>query len=383
MFGKHKITQLMKIAFLSTMYPFRGGIAQFNAEMYRYFEKEHEVKAFTFTRQYPEFLFPGETQLVTEDDNADVIPSLQVLDSINPISYLKTAKAINAFAPDLLIMKYWIPFLAPSLGTAAKFVNSKTKIITSLDNVIPHEKRFIDNTLTKYFLGQNDGFVAMSESVQNDLLQLKPDSEVALHDHPLYSHFGEAYNREKAMKELNLDPTKKTLLFFGFIREYKGLDVLIEAFNGLDESYQLVVAGETYGSFDMYQKRIDQNKNKDRIHLYNQYISDAEVAKYFAVADVCVLPYRSATQSGITSIALHFDTPVIATDVGGLKEVVKDGETGLIIAQPESVLVQQGIERFFDEFTPEQIQRGIDKMKERLSWKSYCDTLLKVYDRIK
>lgn len=194
----------MRIAYLSTFYPYRGGIAQFNASLYRALEKKHEIKAFTFTRQYPGMLFPGKTQLVENDETADQIPAARMLDSINPFTYWQTARKINEFSPDLLIMKYWMSFLAPSLGTAAGLVKNKTKVITVLDNVIPHEKKFFDNAFTKYFLNKNDGFVAMSDAVMNDLLSLKPKAKCIRMDHPLYNHFGEPITREEACKKSKL-----------------------------------------------------------------------------------------------------------------------------------------------------------------------------------
>ena len=367
----------MRIAYLSTFYPFRGGIAQFNASLYRELEKNHEIVPFTFTRQYPNMLFPGKTQYVTNDENADPVKSIQTLDSVNPLSYFSTARHIKAFKPDLLVMKYWMSFFGPSLGTVAKLMPQQTKVITILDNVIPHEKRFFDKAFTKYFLNQNDGFIAMSETVKNDLVSLKPNARFIKKEHPLYDHFGQKIDQAEARRQLKLLPDKKTILFFGFIRDYKGLDVLIKAFNLLDDSYQLVIAGETYGSFDKYQQLINATKNRDQVHVFNDYITDDQVPAFFSSADICVLPYKSATQSGITSIAYHFEVPLIATDVGGLKESIHHQSTGLIVDHCEPEPVALAIKDYFKGRLSTRFVTNIRKMKEELSWGNFANSLIK------
>jgi glycosyltransferase involved in cell wall biosynthesis len=366
----------MRIAYLSTFYPFRGGIAQFNTSLFRELQKQHDVNAFTFKRQYPNLLFPGKTQYLSKNEDGNLIQDVQLLDSINPFSYLTTAGGINAFKPDILIMKYWISFFGPSLGTTAKLLNKNVKRITILDNVISREKRFFDKAFTKFFLNQNDGFVVMSESVKNDLISLKPDAKFIKMEHPLYDHFGDKINREEASRQLNLSPDKKTLLFFGFIRDYKGLDILIKAFNFLDASYQLVIAGETYGSFKKYRLLIDSNKNKERIHVFNDYINDAKVPAFFSAADVCVLPYKYTTQSGIAALAYHFDLPLIATDVGGLKESIGSKGTGIIVSQCKPELIAQAVEDYFNKKLSGKFIPNIKKVKQELSWKKFADLLI-------
>ncbi len=365
----------MKIAFLSTFYPFRGGIAQFNASLYRAFEKENSVKAFTFTRQYPDFLFPGETQMVTDKDRADKIPSDRILDTMNPFSYYSAASRIKEFAPDILLMKYWMSYMAPSLGTVAKKLKGSAKVITILDNVIPHEKRFFDTAFTKYFLRQHHGFVVMSDAVKNDLLALHPGAKYISHPHPLYDHFGSAVETDEARKKLNIPGGKKVILFFGFIRDYKGLDLLIEAVSKLNDEYVLVIAGEVYGSFEKYDKQIDALKIKQRVVKHVRYISDDEVPLFFSAADVCVLPYKSATQSGITSIAYHFDLPLIATDTGGLKEAIQHGKTGIIVAHPDAGLIAGSVETYFSENNKPKFREEIKILKGRLSWNGLADAI--------
>lgn len=373
----------MKISFLSTIYPYRGGIAQFNANLLEELSKEHETQAVTFTRQYPNFLFPGETQFVTENDKVEPINSIRSLDSINPLTWGKTARLINKFEPDILITKYWMTFFGPSLGTVAKKMKSKTVRISILDNVIPHEKRFFDTPSNKYFLNNNDGFVVMSDSVLADLLSIKPNAKYIRVDHPMYDHFGEKLKREEACRQLNLDPSKKIVLFFGFIRDYKGLDLLIEATSMLSDDYCVVVAGEVYGSFEKYQAQIDQLNLGGRIRLFNHYIGDHEVPLYFSAADVCILPYKSATQSGITSIAMHFELPIIATDVGGLKELVLHEKTGLIVAEPKSDLIASTIRAYFDERKKEVFIQAIAAEKEQYTWKHFADRLCEFSEEIR
>ncbi|MBN8703144.1 MAG: glycosyltransferase [Bacteroidetes bacterium] len=372
----------MRVAFLSSFYPLRGGIAQFNAALYRQFELQHTVKAFTFSKQYPDILFPGTTQYVTEDDKADKIDAIEVLNTVNPISYFTTAKKIKHYAPDILVMKYWMPFFAPSLGTVAKLVKSKTKVITILDNVIPHEKRIGDIALNNYFLNQNHGFVVMSDVVKNDLLSLKPNAKYIYHQHPLYNHFGNKLDKAGARAQLNLPADKKILLFFGFIRGYKGLDLLIKAMKNLSEEYHLVIAGEIYGSFDEYDALISELGVSTKITQLVRYINDAEVSVLFSAADVNVLPYKSATQSGITSIAYHFDLPIIATDVGGLKESIYHNKTGLIVPEPNPDQITSSINDYFSANKSVEFEKNIQELKKQMSWESLANSIVKFSDSL-
>lgn len=366
----------MKIAVLSCFYPYRGGISQFNTYLCKELGKSHIVKAFNFTRQYPQILFPGKTQYVTADDEAFPIESERVLDTINPFSYHRTYRKIREWKPDVLIVRYWMSWFAPSLGYITRRMKKHCKVISILDNVVPHEPHFFDAPLTKYFLKGSTGCVTLCDAVGEDLFKLKPDAVHASIQHPLYSHFGEKLGREVAEKKLGLEPGKKNLLFFGLIRTYKGLDILLEAFGKLDESYQLIIAGEPYGSFDKYQQIIDRLPNKERIRTCLKYIKDSEVKDYFSAADLAVLPYRSATQSGISSVSYHFDVPMIVTDVGGLKETIGDRKTGIVAKDQSPEAIRTEIIRYFD--TPslqEECKKNICLEKDRLSWKSFTERL--------
>lgn len=374
----------MKIAILSCFYPYRGGISQFNACLYGELSKTHIVKAFNFKRQYPEFLFPGKTQYVTKDDEAVPVESVSLLDTANPFSYVSTYRQIRAWEPDVLIVRYWMSYFAPSLGYITRRMRKHCKVISILDNVVPHEQRFFDTPLTKYFLSGSDGSVTLCEAVSKDLLRLRPDVEFRVIQHPLYSHFGERIPREEASRKLGLDPKRKTILFFGLIRLYKGLDILLEAFEKLPEDYQLIIAGEPYGSFDRYQKIIDRIAKPERIHMSLKYIKDSEVSVFFSAADIAVLPYRSATQSGISSVAYHFEVPMIVTDVGGLKETVGDTGTGIVAPECTPQAIMHEIERYFAEPQLKQsFITNIRKEKERLSWKRFSEQLIDFINQIR
>lgn len=345
--------------------------------------KEHTVKAFNFKRQYPDFLFPGKTQYVTKDDDAVPIESESLLDTANPFSYVKTYKAIRDWNPDMVIISYWMSWFAPSLGWIARRLKKRCKVISILHNVIPHEPRFFDSPLTKYFLSGCSGNVTLCQEVADDLTALSPKALKTILFHPVYAHFGERVPRKEAEERLGLEPGKKNLLFFGLIREYKGLDILLEAFGELDDSYTLIVAGEPYGSFVKYEEIINASPAKDRIKLFTNYIKDSEVKYYFSAADLAVLPYRSATQSGISAISWHFEVPMVVTDVGGLRQSIGDSGTGLVADRPEPKLIAEEIRRFFaDENLRVLCVNSIKAEKERLSWKTFAKRLIDFTDNL-
>ena len=373
----------MRIAFLSCFYPYRGGISQFNASLYLELGKSHTVKAFNFKRQYPEFLFPGKTQYVTKDDDAVPIESEALLDTANPFTYIPAYRAIRDWKPDLVVIGYWMSYFGPSLGFVARRLRKHCTVISILHNVIPHEPKFFDAPLTKYFLSGCTGHVTLCENVARDLRRLSPDCRSITLFHPIYGHFGEKLPREDAERLLGLTPGKKNLLFFGLIRDYKGLDILLKAFGKLDQGYQLIVAGEPYGSFDKYQAIIDESPAKDRIKLFTRYIADAEVKDFFSAADLAVLPYRSATQSGISAIAYHFELPMVVTDVGGLRQSIGDHGTGLVADRPDVDSIVKEIQKFFsDENIMTHCVNSIRTEKERLSWKTFCRRLIDFSDNL-
>tara|TARA_B100000508_G_C11465718_1_gene282259 strand:- start:3806 stop:4909 length:1104 start_codon:yes stop_codon:yes gene_type:complete len=362
----------MRIAFLSTFYPFRGGIAQFNGALFRALEKDHEVKAYNFTTQYPSMLFPGKTQFVDENDQADKIPSERVLNSMNPASYGQTARKIKEFKPDLVIIGYWMPYMAPSLGYVAGKLSKDYNVVSIVHNATPHEKGKFDKRLSSYFFKRNDKCIALSEAVKSDIERNYPSIDVKVLLHPVYEHFGVKVDKIEAIKQLKIPRQKKYILFFGLIRDYKGLDLLIDAMKFLPTEYHLVIAGESYGSFDKYQEQIKLNNLNDRVHLHLRYIPDSEVKFFFSMSDVVALPYRSATQSGIVAIAKHFNKPVVATNVGGLSEFLNKPGDGVLAATQSPKDIAAAIKRVLeeDESNKDRTQ------KESYSWDDFGKELI-------
>lgn len=347
--------------------------------------KFHDIKAFNFTRQYPEFLFPGKTQYVSPTDKtAAKIDSTAVLDTANPFGWNKAAKQINEWHPDVLIVRYWMSYFAPSLGYIAGKTDKSCKVVAIVDNAIPHEPHFFDKPLTKYFLRKINGAIALCDEVASDIGKLSSRHvATTVIPHPTYTHFGDTMERAKAEELLGIPHGSKNLLFFGLIREYKGLDVLIKAFDELNESYRLIIAGEPYGSFEEYEKLIDVSPNKSRIHIFARYIPDSDVGKFFSVADVTVLPYRSATQSGISAVSNHFEVPMIVTDKGGLKETIGDKGLGLVCRECTPECVRSAIERYFNSNElKETFKANIRKENAKLSWSGFCSKLVDFVEKL-
>jgi glycosyltransferase involved in cell wall biosynthesis len=374
----------MRIIFLSTFYPYRGGMAQFNACLYRALEKEYFVEAWNFSRQYPKLLFPGKTQLVDSADKADPISAKNVLDSVNPISYHTTAQKVIAEKPDILLETLWMPFLGPSLGYVAKKARRKGIVtIGLLHNVIPHEKQVTDEVLTKYFLSGQDAYIVLTSAVRDDLLKYVPNARYELVGHPLYRHFANTISAEKARKILDIPRDKKILLFFGFIRDYKGLDVLLETMPLLGDDYHLIVAGESYGDFSKYTDIIAKLGIENKVSVFNKYINDDEVQLYFNASDVCVLPYKSATQSGIVGISYHFELPVIVTRVGGLDQMVEPFGTGLVADEANPEMLKAAVMRYFDSEMQANCKLGIANYHNVHSWEAIADAVEVLYEEFK
>ena len=337
--------------------------------------KSHSVKAFTYSRQYPSLLFPGRTQYVGPDDEAVKVDSDPVVDTLNPFSYKSAARKIAAWKPDVLILRYWMSWFAPALGWIARHVKG-VKIIALIDNALPHERHFFDEPLARWFFKACDAFVTLSPSVTDDLLRLRPNAPYIEIEHPLYTHFGEKVPREEAEDRLGLPHGSRNLLFFGLIREYKGLDTLLEAFRGLDERYRLIIAGEPYGSFEKYEKIIESLPGKDRISLFTDYIKDSDVKYFFSAADLTVLPYKSATQSGIAAISYQFDVPLVTTLTGSIGSAVQEAGTGIAVPPEEPQSVREAVVRYFEEEgLASRFKAGIEAEKDRLSWSRFCNAL--------
>jgi glycosyltransferase involved in cell wall biosynthesis len=290
------------------------------------------------------------------------------------------------FKPGLLLISYWMPFFAPALSSVAKKVRTSlgenVRVMALMHNVIPHEKRPWDVKLTKKFCKQVDGFIILNNSAQKDLMRLKPDADFLVHQHPLYNHYGEKVDQMNAREKLKIPLNKEVILFFGFIRDYKGLDILINAMKHMSDDYHLVIAGEVYGSFEKYRKIINENKLKDKITLHLEYIPENEITYFFSAADVCVLPYRSATQSGVTGIAYHFDLPVIATNVGGLTDLIEENQTGLIVQSLEDKDMADVIKHYFTNNMRLKMQPFVKMYKAKHSWDGLAKAIGEFYARI-
>lgn len=367
-----------KIIAIGPAYPYRGGIAAFNERLSKEFAaRGADVSVRTFTLQYPSFLFPGKTQFSTDPapEGLDIVRSIN---SINPLSWIKTGVQVARMKPDMVLIQYWLPYMAPALGTIARIIRrlSGAKVIAVLHNMIPHEHKPGDKIFSRYFCGSVDGFTALSESVLNDVKTFDQSKPRVLNPHPLYDNFGALEDREEACRHLGLDPGVRYLLFFGLIRDYKGLDIMIEALadKGICErdDFKLIVAGEFYSHPEKYLGLAKDKGVDERIIWRTEYVPDSEVRYYFSAAEMMVLPYKSATQSGVTQIAYHFEKPMLITDVGGLAETVPDGVSGYVVA-PDSKSVAEGIRRQLE--CPKDFTDGIREIKKRYSWSALCDAI--------
>ena len=374
----------MKIIIVGTAYPYRGGLAAYNERLAREFVTEgHEVTIMTFSLQYPSFLFPGKSQYL-DGKAPEGLDIYRKVNSINPVNWLVTGNMIRKEKPDILIFKYWLPFMAPCFGTVARLArqNKHTMVISIFDNVIPHEKRAGDKLLTKYFTSSIDGAIAMSASVLKDLSQLRNNLPARINPHPLFDNFGPSVDRETALGTLGLDPLYKYLLFFGFIRKYKGLDLLIEAFAAerlRNKGLKLIIAGEFYEDDAPYREQVNKYQLENDIVFFDRFINDNEVASFFSVADLVVQPYRSATQSGVTQIAYHFEKPMLVTDVGGLKEIVPHNKCGYVV-NPDQSAIADAISDYFFNNRKVAFTKNVKEEKTKYSWKQMTASITEVYN---
>jgi D-inositol-3-phosphate glycosyltransferase len=374
----------MKIVITGTAYPYRGGLAAYNERLARQLHDEgHEVQIITFKLQYPGFLFPGKSQFL-DGPPPDDLNIERRINSINPLNWISVGLRIKATKPDILIIKYWLPFMSPCFGTITRIVRSNhhTKVISIFDNVIPHEKHFSDRLLTKYFITSIDGAITMSQSVQDDLSSFRGDIPSRLNPHPLFDNFGLPADRKVALEKLGLDPDIHYLLFFGFIRRYKGLDLLIRAF--ADErlrntGLKLLVAGEFYEDDRFYKNIVGEYNLEKEIIFFDRFINDNEVRYFFSSTDLVVQPYRDATQSGVTQIAYHFEKPMVVTDVGGLREIVADGQCGYVV-NPDPQAIADAIADYFNNDRKDPFTTNIKKEKEKFSWSRMTGSLMDVYN---
>lgn len=373
-----------QLIIMGPAWPLRGNLAAFDEKLANVFmQASINTKLYTFSLQYPDLLFPGTTQYST--DPAPEKLSIDVaINSINPFNWIKVGLKIKREKPDLIIVRYWIPFMAPCLGTILSIVkrNKHTKVIAIVDNMIPHEKRLGDKLLTQYFVRAVDGFLTMSQKVQNDV-KLFTNKPTCVSPHPIYDHFGEAIPTADARKFLHLDVHDKVILFFGFVRAYKGLDLLIEAMADpaiKAAGIKLVIAGEFYESPTPYLTQIEQLGLTDTISVYNQYIDEKEVTQYVSAADFIIQPYRNATQSGVTPMAYHFLKPMLVTNVGGLADTVPHDKVGLVV-QPNPRSIAEGIVQLYERGTAHFMPHLITE-KKKYSWEQMRQSFLTLYQQL-
>ncbi|MBI9039512.1 MAG: glycosyltransferase [Bacteroidales bacterium] len=377
----------MRIVIIGSAYPLRGGLASYNERLAKeYIKQGNEVIIYTFSLQYPKILFPGKTQYSNEKPPENLDIRIKV-NSINPLNWIKIGREIKKLKPDLIITKYWIPFMSPCLGTISRISkkNKITKVISILDNIIPHEKRICDNLLSKYFVKSVDGFVAMSQSVLDDLQTFDNIKPTSFCPHPLFDNFGEAISKALAKKILKLKENTNYILFFGFIRDYKGLDLLLEAVSDdrlKNLPIKLIVAGEFYSDSKPYYEIIKRNNLDERVIMHTDFIKDSEVVNYFCAADIVVQPYKTATQSGVTQIAYHFNKPMIVTDVGGLSEIIPDKKVGFVVkTNPKAIA--EAIYTFYDQNLEFDFVKNVKVEKEKYSWKRMTEAVNEVFNKLK
>ncbi len=345
---------MAKVVIIGPAHPLRGGLATFNQRLAKQFIDEgNECSIYSFSLQYPSFLFPGTTQY-TDEPAPENISIHTVINSINPFNWIKVGNRLKKEKPDIIIVRFWLPFMGPALGTILRRVrkNKHTKIICIADNVIPHEKRIGDKAFTKYFLKSCDAFITMSDKVLSDLRSFQKNKPAQLVSHPLYDNFGEIISKQEARTHLGISEHQNIVLFFGFIRHYKGLDILLDAISFLKKNksdsfnFKLLVAGEFYEDKKPFQEQIDKLNIADDLILRTDFIPDSEVKYYLCAADAVIQPYRNATQSGVTPLAYHFEKPMVVTNVGGLPALVPDGKVGLVV-EPNAEAIAEGIIKFY------------------------------------
>ena len=375
----------MNVIIIGPAHPLRGGgITTFNQRMARQFQGDgHQTTIYSFSLQYPGFLFPGKSQFTDEPAPKDLDIRSRI-NSINPFNWASIGNEIKKINPDIVVVRFWIPFMGPCLGTILRIIkkNKHTKIICIADNILPHEKRFGDKPFTRYFIKPVDAFITMSEKVFNDLKTFTSKKAVLI-NHPLYDNFGEKISKQEARKKLGIENEELVILFFGFIRKYKGLDILLDAMKIISGNPQtrkpkLLIAGEFYDDKKIYDEQIDRLGIREQLILHTNFIPDSEVKNYMCAADVVIQPYRNATQSGVIPLAYHYEVPMIVTNVGGLPAMVPDNKVGLV-AEPTAESLAKKIVEYFDKgenyFLPSLLEE-----KKRFSWAKLLQSILEVAD---
>ena len=375
----------MRIALLGPLAPWRGGLAQYLGLLGDALTRHGEVRGVTFTRQYPAFLFPGGSQLDPEAERPH-FPVEALLDSIGPASWRRTAAALERFAPGAVILKWWMPFFAPGFASSVGPLRRRgTRMVLVCDNLVPHERRPLDLLLTRWMLRNSDGYLVMSESVERDLARLKPGAPARRVPHPFYAQFDRGrWTRGSARAKLGLAADAEVAVFFGYVRRYKGLDTLLEAWAAVrrERPAVLIVAGDFYERPEPYRRLAAAAGGPEAVRMIEGYRSDDDVEALFRAADVAVLPYRSATQSGVTHVAYALGVPVITTDVGGLAETVSPGITGLIVPPEDPAALAAAIVRFFATGMGATLREGVAALRATHSWDALAASAVGLIDQL-
>ncbi len=378
----------MKITILGPAHPYRGGLASIMETMAREFQSRGEqVKVETFKLQYPKLLFPGKSQTLDTPPPTDLSIERSV-NTINPLNWIKVGRRIKRERPDFILLKYWTPFMAPCFGTIARIArsNGHTKVICQIDNVKPHEHHLIDHPCNAYFLRSVDGYVYMSEQVNAELKEYTQNPAI-FSPHPMFENFGKRVSKDEACQKLKFDPSTNYTMFFGLIRDYKGLDILLEAWcklkaEGKLDGRKLIIAGEFYSSKERYISQIERGKITDNVILHEGFVADEMVKYYFSATDFVVLPYHTASQSGVTQIAYNFSLPMIVTNVGGLPEIVPHNSVGYV-CDPTFSSIAEAIERAWSDNNLERFAENLSEERKRFSWTEICNKLTEVDNQVK
>tara|TARA_B100000768_G_scaffold155570_1_gene152712 strand:- start:175 stop:1314 length:1140 start_codon:yes stop_codon:yes gene_type:complete len=364
-----------RIIIIGPAFPLRGGIANFNNALAKaYNVSGHDVTIFSFSLQYPSFLFPGTTQFEEGIPPKD-INIRTVINSVNPFNWFSISKKINKIKADVVIIRYWLPFMAPCLGVIARLLSKKTKILAITDNVIPHEKNFYDKILTKFFISSCDGFITLSRSVLDELSTFTDSKFKKFIPHPIYDIYGSRISKNVAIEELGLSNNDKHLLFFGFIRRYKGLDLILKAISDKRIKMlgiKLIIAGEFYENKKFYTDLIDSLGISRQIIMHDQFISSDNVKNYFCASDMVTQTYKTATQSGVTQIAYNFNRPMLVTDVGGLAEIIPNKKVGYVTSQ-NPTHIADAILDFYNNDKEAFFSENVKEFKKNFSWKSFVN----------
>jgi len=377
---------MSKVFIIGPAYPLRGGPAQFNENLCAELNKEgHDAQIISYSLQYPNFLFPGSTQYETSGKAPEGIKIHTIINTVNPFNWIKVAGFIKKEKPDFILFRYWLPFFGPCLGTIGRLVRSKTTVLALTDNIIPHEKRFGDKSFTNYFVNSCDGFIAMSKTVLNDISKFTTNQNKAYSPHPMYETYGASVSMEEARKKLNLKSSDKIILFFGLIRHYKGLDILMEAMAHPEikkQNIKLLIAGEFYEDKQPYLDLIQKHQLQDQILLHDKFIPNEDVRYYFCASNLVAQTYRNATNSGVTMVGYFYEKPMLVTNVGGLAEIVPNEKCGYVVETkiPE---ISEKIITYFSQDKETEFTQNVRIEKKKYEWNEFIRVLLNLYQSSK